>query len=247
MLWPLSSPSATAICKICGCHAPAFDSCDINRGGPPGAATRPQTGQALMYHLCTNCGFMFATQLDHWQPNDFAHYIYNERYVDVDPDYEYARPMANAAMLLSMLGQQPASFRLLDFGAGSGFLAQQLRAAGMAADSEDPYSKAGSEQIPQSAEPVYDVVCAFEVLEHSPNPLHTLALIKARLKPGGRAIISTLLQPVEISEIRCNWWYCAPRNGHISLFSKASLEQALRIAGATNSRSLSPILHLVYF
>lgn len=201
----------------------------------------------MVYFRCEDCGFMFATQLDHWQPDDFVQHIYNANYIDVDPDYQRDRPVANASMLLDLLSQRPASLRLLDFGAGSGLLAEQLRSHGIAADSEDPYSNAASAQEARSPERSYDVVCAFEVLEHSVAPLHTLAQIKGHLKPGGLAIISTLLQPENISDIRCNWWYCAPRNGHISLFSTEALTHALRTTGSSMAQSRASGLHLAYF
>ncbi len=249
MIWPITQASSEVHCKICGATAIAFGECDINQGGPPGALARPALGQRLVYHRCPQCGFMFTSQLDHWQPIDFKTHIYNDQYIDVDPDYVQVRPMANAEMLLGMLVSRPDSLRLLDFGAGSGLLAQQLRDAGIDADSEDPYSEASFSNADANHIPahLYDVVCAFEVIEHSQNPLLTLAQIRGHLKPGGCAIISTLLQPDEISAIGCNWWYCAPRNGHISLLSEQSLKLALAQAGATSWHCESQILHIAYF
>ncbi len=189
---------------------------------------------------------MFTGQLDHWHPTEFKTHIYNDQYIQVDPDYLQVRPMAQAEMLLRMLVSRPDSLRLLDFGAGSGLLAQQLRSAGIQADSEDPYSGVAVLSPPASAH-LYDVVCAFEVIEHSPNPLLTLSQIRAHLKPAGCAIISTLLQPDDIASIGCSWWYCAPRNGHISLFSATALQLAMQQAGATSWQSLSQDLHVAYF
>jgi SAM-dependent methyltransferase len=247
MLWPLEACSQHATCKICAKQASVFGRLDVNRGGPPGAATRPSLGQDLVYFRCPHCGLIFTTQLDYWQTQEFARHIYNERYVDVDPDYLHDRPVANAQMLLGMLHSHPRPLRLLDFGAGSGLLAQHLRAHGIHADSEDPYSEAAFGQPAQSPSHAYDIVCAFEVIEHSAAPLQTLAQIKAHLKPGGVAIISTLLQPDDIAVLGCNWWYCAPRNGHISLFSKECLELALQKTGVEHWLSHSPGLHVAYF
>ncbi len=250
--WPLSPPKLGETCKVCGGHAPALGSCDVNSGGPPGAAQRLSLGQVLVYYRCTDCGLMFASQLDSWQPQDFSQHIYNAQYIEVDPDYIHERPWANAQMLLNLLGNQlntfpPKTFALLDFGAGSGLLAQHLRSRGLLADSEDPYSQLALTAYAAPPSARYDMVCAFEVIEHSPTPLQTLAQIKARLKPGGCALISTLLQPDNIATLGCDWWYCAPRNGHISLFSARSLEIALSKAGVTSWRSLSAGLHVAYF
>ncbi len=242
--WPLAVVKESAVCKICSSSASLIGLCDINRGGPPGAAARPEGGQSLQYHRCEKCGFMFTAQLDHWTAIEFAQHIYNAQYIEVDPDYTQARPVANAHWLIQQLGTVSDRFALLDFGAGSGLLAHCLRQAGIAADSSDPYSL---QSVPLPPSQQYDWVCAFEVLEHSPHPLQTLDIMRRYLKPGGRMLISTLLQPADIAQQGCHWWYCAPRNGHISLFSRESLTLALQKADARQAHSLSEVLHIVDF
>jgi hypothetical protein len=37
-------------------------------------------------------------------------------------------------------------------------------------------------------------------------------------------VFSTLLQPDDMAKIGMTWWYIGPRNGHISLHSKKSLQ-----------------------
>ncbi|NJS37154.1 MAG: class I SAM-dependent methyltransferase, partial [Brachymonas sp.] len=241
MTWPLRPADNSCTCKVCGGAAAQFGACDVNQGGPPGAAPRPALGQEISYFRCESCGLIFTNQLDDWGRHDFAAYIYNEGYVEVDPDYVRDRPMANAQMLLNLLRTLPIShqppLRLLDFGAGSGLLAQQLIAQGIEASSHDPYGLASALDLNNLPKHSYDVVCAFEVLEHSADQLDTLAQLKSQLKPGGLAVISTLLQPYDIAQQRCNWWYCAPRNGHITLFSASALTHALNITGASSARS----------
>jgi 2-polyprenyl-3-methyl-5-hydroxy-6-metoxy-1,4-benzoquinol methylase len=242
--WPLAQASESVACKICASPALPFGACDVNRGGPPGAAARPARGQSLQYHRCEQCGFMFTAQLDHWSAQEFAQHIYNAHYIEVDPDYAQARPAANAQWLIAQLGKAGDGLQLLDFGAGSGVLAQYLRQAGIAADSADPYSL---QECPIAPAQQYDWVCAFEVLEHSPHPVQTLDTIRRYLKPAGRLLMSTLLQPADIAQQGCDWWYCAPRNGHISLFTASSLHIALQKTGAIRAQSLSDSLHIANF
>jgi hypothetical protein len=49
------------------------------------------------------------------------------------------------------------------------------------------------------------------------------------MTPGGIVLLSLALQPKNIKEVRCNWWYIGPRNGHVSTYSEFTL---LGIAGA---------------
>lgn len=242
--WPLAQASASVVCKICAATALPFGVCDVNRGGPPGALARPERGQSLQYHRCGQCGFLFTAQLDHWSAQEFAQHIYNAHYIEVDPDYVQTRPATNAQWLIEQLVKAGDGIQLLDFGAGSGVLAQYLRQAGIAADSADPYSLQANPIDPAQQ---YDWVCAFEVLEHSPHPLQTLDTMRRYLKPNGRLLISTLLQPTDIAQQGCHWWYCAPRNGHISLFKRDALNIALTKIGAKQARSLNEGLHLVQF
>jgi SAM-dependent methyltransferase len=244
--WPLAPATEFAHCKICNTASAQFDHCDINQGGPPDALARAALGQSIHFYRCPACGLMFTPQLDHWQPEQYRTHIYNDSYIEVDPDYTLARPMAQASMLKNMLQFLPPDFSLLDYGAGSGILAQQLNKMGIHARSEDPYSLESLQTQPTASQ-LFNVVCAFEVLEHSSDPLKTLAHMRERLKPGACMIVSTLLQPEDIITLGCKWWYCAPRNGHITIFSKASLSLAFQHTGAKQWVSQTPGLHVAYF
>jgi hypothetical protein len=74
----------------------------------------------------------------------------------------------------------------------------------------------------------YDLVTSFEVLEHSPDPYGTLATLLSLLKPHGAVLVSTALQPPHVTS---DWWYIAPRNGHISLQSTRSLQHLAKRLG----------------
>ena len=52
-------------------------------------------------------------------------------------------------------------------------------------------------------------------MEHVPDPLGTVADMAGFLKAEGVIVFSTLLQPKNFDQIKLEWWYASPRNGHI--------------------------------
>ncbi|MEO7965962.1 MAG: class I SAM-dependent methyltransferase, partial [Gemmatimonadaceae bacterium] len=77
----------------------------------------------------------------------------------------------------------------------------------------------------------FDIVTAFEVLEHSTTPEATLRDMRWFMADDGLMIFSTLLQPQDVTLRPLDWWYVAPRNGHVSLFSCAALDALMRKLG----------------
>jgi 2-polyprenyl-6-hydroxyphenyl methylase/3-demethylubiquinone-9 3-methyltransferase len=70
----------------------------------------------------------------------------------------------------------------------------------------------------------FDIIFSSEVFEHCVN-LNTLSKeLSKLLHEDGLIIFSTMLQPKNLSEIKCSWWYISPRNGHISIYSQKSLK-----------------------
>ena len=84
----------------------------------------------------------------------------------------------------------------------------------------DPFSS------PTRPEGKFDLITCFEVIEHSPDPMGTLREMNSLLAPGGGILLGQSLQPPNIHELRCSWWYCAPRNGHCSTFTARSFAVA---------------------
>ena len=101
---------------------------------------------------------------------DFEHYVYNNEYPLIDPDYQDARPRANAALLARLFAQaKPA--RILDYGGGNGKLASLLRESGFPqVETYDPFVPRFAERPPG----LFDCVICFEVLEHTTDPSRTL-------------------------------------------------------------------------
>jgi SAM-dependent methyltransferase len=186
-------------------------------------------GVPVYYALCGSCGFCFAPELCAWPPEEFAARIYNDEYVVVDPDCVETRPRANAASLVRMFRNLPASIRHLDYGGGNGLLAKVLREAGWDSVSYDPLA---DKDVKAEHLGKFDLITAFEVFEHVPDVQGLMSDLRLLLSPGGVVLFSTLLSDGDIQpNRRLTWWYASPRNGHISLFSKRSLALLAKNSG----------------
>jgi hypothetical protein len=109
--------------------------------------------------------------------------------------------------------------KLLDFGGGDGLTCRLLRDLGFDAYSTDTYTRptygAGFEGPLQ---PGYDVITAFEVWEHLPQPQETLAEIFAQ-RPALHIATTQLFKGQGT-----DWWYLMPDSGqHVFFYSPKAL------------------------
>ncbi|HEY0224239.1 MAG TPA: class I SAM-dependent methyltransferase [Pseudolabrys sp.] len=240
----LKSPStAPTACKICNEPAPLFGVVDFNKSCEDRRGLRlPVSGTPVYYRRCQGCGFLFTDAFDDWTAADFKTYIYNDGYLEVDPDYAEIRPRSNAGVVAQLFGAHKAERRVLDFGGGNDVLCSVLRAGGFPhATTYDPFTPAHA----QPPEGMFDLITCFETLEHMPDPAAGIAAIIAHLAEPGMVVFSTLLQPQDFASFGLNWWYAGPRNGHVSLYSKNALVLAWRKFGFQTA-SFSDILHVAF-
>jgi SAM-dependent methyltransferase len=231
-----------ARCKRCAAPASLYGlldfnkNCEIYRKNALGIS-----GVPIYYHRCPECRFIFTTALDHFSNDDFERHVYNDQYLLIDPDFPEARPRHNATLVTRLLAQAKSA-RILDYGGGNGKFAELLREDGFSdVTTYDPFVSR-FEQKPQGR---FDCVICFEVLEHSTAPAQTLNDITLMLTDTGIILLSTLLQPGDIDRQGLAWWYAAPRNAHVSLYSAASLERLARQAGF-QVHSLDQSYHVFY-
>jgi 2-polyprenyl-6-hydroxyphenyl methylase/3-demethylubiquinone-9 3-methyltransferase len=232
--FPALNPTPRRICKICGDRAEIVGSVDFNKscettmGIHLSALSIP-----VIYSACPSCRFIFTEDFDLWTHENFRDFIYNAEYKIVDPDYTYIRPRWTSKKLTHVLHQFP-DLQILDFGGGSGFLTRQLAQSGFRkVTMYDPFTP-GHTTLPGTK---FDLVTCFETFEHVPNPRDTLNRVMSCLKTDGAIIFSTFLRGREFEKQGLDWWYVAPRNGHISIFSA----EALGITLAGLSVSSSPV------
>jgi hypothetical protein len=209
-------------CPICDGSTTILDvvdfnkTCEENRG-----IFFPLSGIPIYYNICDRCEFTFSPQMWRWDESEFLEKIYNDDYIQVDPDYLDVRPRANAQLLRNTFDSKKMHIKHLDYGGGNGLLSQTLRNEGWDSTSYDPFPKTDNSV---NALGKFNFITAFEVFEHVPDVDELMTNIKNLMDESSLVLFSTLLSKDHLKKNqRINWWYCSPRNGHISIFSNKSL------------------------
>lgn len=172
------------------------------------------SGDLIAYHACQDCGFSWAPDLCAKPPEWFAANIYNADYHLFDPEYDGIRAERQAKNIIYAYSWARKQIRHLDYGSGDGQLTQRLLKAGFDSTAYDPFIHL---EAPSGQ---FNLITCFEVLEHAPDPNRVMRHLASYLAPEGVLIASTMLSD---GNDLADWWYAAPRNGHISLYSGKSL------------------------
>ncbi|MDR3429572.1 class I SAM-dependent methyltransferase [Silvimonas sp.] len=208
----------SVICKLCQGNSVLFGTVDFNKSCNNYKFSRSNI--AVHYFRCDECDLIFTDFCDSWTGEQFSRFIYNDEYVLVDPDYLGSRARNDAVIYADIFAPAKRLISILDYGGGMGVFAQSLREMGFDhVATYDPFTN------PTRPEGKFDVVTAFEVIEHSARPLWTLDDLLSLVADGGCLIVGQSMQPPNIADLRCDWWYVAPRNGHITFYSHRTLEK----------------------
>jgi len=236
--------SPVAPCKICGGEAAPFDIVDFNKSCVKGQYLFGLKAVPVVYRRCTRCHFIFTDFGDTFSGSDWATHVYNADYIKVDPDYLHARPCHNAREIITLLAGRKADVVGLDYGGGNGKTASLLRDNGWAFDSYDPY---GATEFSPGRLGHYNFCSAIEVFEHTPDPIASLGSLLKMATPGKLLVLlGTGTHDGHVSDdSRLSWWYAAPRNGHISLYSRESLRILAERFGLTYSCGKNGTSHLL--
>lgn len=182
-------------CKCCGGVVARVFQIDANGSCEDAEApVFPPSRTLVTYLRCGGCGFLFTPDFDAWTDADFAARIYNDQHALVDPEFAEARPRYFMRLLTLPPRESRKSLRVFDFGGGAGHLAALLRDAGYAAaDCFDPHF---GTDAPVGRD--YDMVTAFEVFEHSIDPMGSAEQALSYAGPTGFLLFSNQLQPARV-------------------------------------------------
>ena len=234
-------PSKETRCKVCGHSSSLWGVVDFNKNCEENRSLYlPLSGVPIYYHECTKCHLVFTTAMDSWTPQDFALHIYNDQYKAVDPDYMDARPRS-LADVVGKFAHDINAKRVLDYGGGSGLTSRLLKDRGINAMSWDPIADRDTAK-PQGQ---FDLVTCFEVFEHTPVPVNTLIEMLSFAQPKNGMVLFSTLTIDDIKHRDIGFWYISPRNGHITIHTKASLKALFDQAG-WNLHHFSAGTHLAY-
>jgi methyltransferase family protein len=166
----------------------------------------------VAYFVCDGCGSL-QTEFPHWLGE-----AYSDAVMSIDPGA--AQRVLDNFVLTRVIARLFDCRRILDYGGGAGLLCRLLRDVGWDAYSFDRYaSPSYATGFTATPSENFDLVTAYEVLEHIAEPAKDLGEIFA----GGPRVVlaSTYIYNGQGSD----WWYLAPEEGqHVFMYSSKALD-----------------------
>jgi hypothetical protein len=168
------------------------------------------------YQLCSGCGLL-ALPSPFWLDEAYEQAIYVG-------DASLLRRSRRLALATSVLIRSEGlrDGRFLDWGGGYGTFARMMRDKGFDFYTTDAYAQnVLAPSFDGDEKESYDLVTAFEVMEHLVDPYADLLEVS---KSNDRLFFTTQLLPETIPPPG-NWWYYAEGSGqHIAFHTKKSLQ-----------------------
>jgi 2-polyprenyl-3-methyl-5-hydroxy-6-metoxy-1,4-benzoquinol methylase len=198
------------------------------------------------YLICKKCGLIFQKEIpsieamsEHAE-SQYSSGLYKEYVGAASLKYETFKQR------IALIKEKANGGRLLDVGCSSGFFIEVASQNGFDAYGVELSSKAISfanenirERITQGdvnllrqiGNNSFDVVVAFDIIEHTHDPLLFLRNIKDLLRPGGCLVLSTPDTEHYLRLIMGSRWPMLQPLQHTYLFSKKAIGRALEMTG----------------
>lgn len=179
----------------------------------------------VRYFQCPKCGLIY-TESPYWieEAYDSSITIYDTGIMSRNISFSIA---THTILKIMFRGK---TVKGIDYGGGYGIFVRLMRDLGVDFEWFDKYSEnlvsRGFEADMKAGKP-YDIMTAFEVFEHLPDPLLELGKM---LDKSDTILFSTLIYDEKYSyPMLDKWWYYVPEEGqHIVFYSKVTLKQIAR-------------------
>lgn len=172
------------------------------------------------YFQCSSCSTLFCNELDNSGMVGGGNEV--PRNVEQNPE--------RIERFKTLCGGNVDDVKVLDFGAGSGYLVKDLKAAGFDADGFDPFNPEFS-KLPEKDK--YQLCTMVEVAEHLSKPFVEFDCIHRSLTKGAVLYIETSFvnvaqqENIELEDFE----YIEPKVGHSTIFSWHGLDVLLLMKG----------------
>jgi SAM-dependent methyltransferase len=193
---------------------------------------------------CGACGLRFAPA----RAEETVHGLYDDEYFQQyaggDYDEQEAARRYEAGRRLALLRRRAAPGRLLEVGPAAGYFLEAALAAGWSGFGIEPAAGVAERArargldvrtgyLEGAALPAaqLDVVCAWHVIEHIPEPLDPVTRIRAALRPGGQLLLEVPnIASITAQRMGPAWPHLDPAH-HVAHFTPAAMRALLARAG----------------
>ena len=169
------------------------------------------------YYRCTSCSFVQTDEVT-WLKEAYESAITS---LDIGLLWRNNNLVKEVTPIINICF--PEVQKMFDYAGGYGAYVRLMRDAGFDFYRQDDYCEnifSKHFDVTDTTTKKFDLVTAFEVLEHFNDPINDIAKI---FEYADNAIFSTEISPKDNKDIE-NWWYIAEETGqHIAFYSEASM------------------------